>query len=689
MTSQAPRRTSRTGAPSAHSGAGPRATRSAGAAGRTGRPAGAAVPAPRQERPARQAGPRPQPARDAVPRPRGGAVPTRTPGRGHAHRAPAPRTPSRAVGPAVPSGPPRLPPARPGEPRRRQRVVLAATLLLLLVLAGRLVHVQALQGPGLAQTAYGERVRTVEVPADRGRVVDAHGEVLAYSVERWDVVANQLHVREALRTPERTAEAAGELARLLDVPASELAARLWGGDEPRPFVYLAKGLLPEEFREVRELGVAGVTGERTTERVYPAGTTGGNVLGFVGAEGTGLAGIEQVYEDVLAGTPGSETYEKGASGQRIPQGSHDSVPARPGDDVHLTLVRDVQYVAQSAIDAKVAETGAQWGVVQVLDVRTGEILALADSGTVDPNDPGATPAKDRLSRAVGAMYEPGSTAKVVTMAAALETGVATPTTPFVVPYQYTTPNGQTFKDSLPHPDQRLTLAGVLAQSSNTGTVQVGEKIPRQVRHDYLRAFGFGEPTGIGLPGEIGGILRDADEWDGRSQYAVLFGQAVGSTTLQNSQVFATIANGGVRVQPHVVAGTTDPDGTFTPVELDEPHRVVSEETAAAVMSMLESAVIEGTGKNAQVPGYRIAGKTGTAQSFEGGGVIKNVASFIGVAPADDPRIVVNVALYDPKTSIYGGTVAAPVFRDVTAFTLQHLGVPPSGTEPQLFPSTWE
>lgn len=656
---------------------------------------------PRTE-PRGAAGPR-QASRGATrvqPRPRPGVHPagpaaSRTAGRG----AGAVREPARTTRPVArpssrsvaPAGPvlPRLPAPRPGEPRRRHRVVLGATLVLLLVVAGRLVHVQALQGPELAERAFDGRIWTVEVPGDRGDVVDADGEILAYSVERWNVVVNQQHVVQGLRTPERTAEAAEELAPLLGVPAAELAARMWGEDEKRPFVYLAKGVLPEVYRDVMERRIAGITGERTTERVYPAGTTAGNVLGFVGAEGTGLAGVEQVYDDVLAGTPGSETFERGAGGQRIPQGERGSVPARPGDDVHLTLVRDLQYVAQAAVDAKVAETGAQWGVAQVLDVRTGEILALADSGTVDPNDPGATDAEDRTSRAVWSVYEPGSTAKVVTMAAALETGVATPTSRFTVPYQYTTPNGQTFKDSTPHPDLRLTLAGVLAQSSNTGTVMIGEQVPRQVRHDFLRAFGFGEPTGIGLPGESGGILADADDWDGRSQYAVLFGQAVSSTTLQNSQVFATIANGGVRVQPHLVAGTSDPDGVFTPVELDEPRRVVSEETADAVLRMLESAVVEGTGKNAQVPGYRIAGKTGTAQSFEGRGVIKNVASFIGIAPADDPRIVVNVALYDPKTSIYGGTVAAPVFREITAFALQHLGVPPSGTRAELFPTTWE
>jgi cell division protein FtsI (penicillin-binding protein 3) len=287
------------------------------------------------------------------------------------------------------------------------------------------------------------------------------------------------------------------------------------------------------------------------------------------------------------------------------------------------------------------------------------------------------------------VYEPGSTAKVITMAAAIETGVATPETPFTVPYQYTTPNGQTFKDSHEHPTLQLTLAGVFAESSNTGTIQAGEPIPEQVRYDYLRKFGFGQVAGVGLPGESGGILWPADTWDGRSKYAVLFGQALSTTVLQNTQVFATIANDGVRVQPHLVKGTVGPDGQLVPVDLTPPERVISSETADTVMRMLETAVVDGTGGNGAVPGYRIGGKTGTAQAFEGGGVIKYVASFIGVAPVDDPRIAVNVVLYSPKTEIYGGVVAAPVFRDVTSFTLQHLGIPPTGTAPETYPTTWE
>lgn len=433
------------------------------------------------------------------------------------------------------------------------------------------------------------------------------------------------------------------------------------------------------------LRIDGISGERTTERMYPSGTTAGNVLGFTGTDGYGLAGIEQTYEDVLAGTPGEESYEQGARGQRIPTGKDSRIPAIAGRDVQLTLDRDVQYIAQQAIDAQVSTTGAQWGTVEVIDVRSGEILALADSGTINPNDPtNADP-----SRAAAVVFEPGSTAKVITMAGILEQGIATPTSRYTVPYTYAVPNGQSFKDSHEHPDLQLTLAGILAESSNTGTVMVGQNVPKQVRHDYLAKFGLGSTTGVGLPGETAGLLRPADEWDGRSEFAVLFGQAVAVTTLQATQVFATLANGGERVAPHIVKAVEDETGVLQPVELPATTRVVSQETADTIVRMLESAVSEGTGGNAAVPGYRIAGKTGTSQAFEGRGVVRNVASFIGMAPADEPRIVVNVTVYDPKSSIYGGSVAAPVFSAITGHTLQYLGVPPSGAPADLFPITWE
>lgn len=640
--------------------AGPTSPRAAGArAGRTPRVA----PAPGRDGAA--------PARTAVPTQRA---------------ATRPRPQAAPARPARPARPPRVT-ARTRTPLRvrRQKVLLALTLVLLLVCAGRLVYVQALAGPALAAAALEGRTVTQVVPAGRGEILDRQGVVLATSVERWNIVVDQTQLAGWKKDGDSAAHAAELLAPLLSMSAAELGPKLLGD---ATFTYLAKGVPPEVYQQIMKLRITGVWGERVAQRLYPAGTTAGNLLGFVGTDGYGLAGLEQEYEETLAGVDGSDTYERGEDGQRIPTGEEEYVAPQPGRDVQLTIDRDLQYTAQAAIDAQVAATGAAWGAVEVVDVRTGEILVLADSGSIDPNDPQGNA---QPSRAASYTYEPGSTAKAISMAAILETGVATPTSQYVVPYQYATPNGEVFKDSHTHGDLPLTLTGILAESSNTGTVMVGQNVPPQVRLDYLHKFGFGQRTGIGLPGESPGLLVDdvaAWDHDGRSPYTVLFGQAVGATTVQNTQVFATLANHGVRVQPHIVSAVEDEDGVMQPVELAEPTQVVSAETADTVVRMLESAVLEGTGGNAEVPGYRIAGKTGTAQAFEGGGVVKTVASFIGIAPADDPRLVVNVVLYDPKTSIYGGTVAAPVFSQVTAHALQHLGIPPSGTTPELFPITY-
>ena len=575
--------------------------------------------------------------------------------------------------------------ATTANPGRRQLAVLVVVVVVLAAFGVRLVDLQAFAGRDLAQEAFAGRLSTAVIPADRGQIVDRNGVVLATSVASYHIVANQMQVGEWKHNGDGAVEAAALLSPLLGIPEAELGARLVG---TRPFVYLAKGVTPEVHEAVMDLRISGIYAERTSERVYPADTTAGSVLGFVGAEGHGMAGLEQVYEEALAGEPGSHTYERGNNGEQIPTGADQLVDAVPGQTLELTIASDLQFMAQQACDDAVVTTGAEWCTVEVQDVVTGEILVLADSGSIDPNDPAdASP-----SRAVAVTYEPGSTAKVITMAAILETGIATPTSQYVVPDRYTVPNGQTFKDSHDHPDLQLTLAGILAESSNTGTVMVGQNVPPQVRIDYLHKFGFGQRTGIGLPGETAGlVVSEVADWDndGRSPYAILFGQSVGVTTVQNTQVFATFANGGVRVQPHIVAGFRDADGTFSPAELAEPQQVVSRETAETVLRMLEGAVAEGTGGSAAVPGYRVAGKTGTAQAFEGNGVVKVVASFIGIAPADDPRIVVNVALYDPKTSVYGGAVAAPVFSEVAGQALRYLGVPPSGTTPSLYPVTFE
>ncbi|WP_426595352.1 peptidoglycan D,D-transpeptidase FtsI family protein [Cellulomonas sp. McL0617] len=620
-------------------------------------------------------------------RPRTGARPPTNGTRPAGNTVPRPRPggPSRTV--EVPTRTGGRPPQSGS--RNRMTFLTIAIVLTLVVFAGRLVWVQGLRGPSIAEKARDSRLVSVETLGGRGQITDADGVALAASVERYDISVNQKTVPEYRSTgsvpgPDGAAGVAAHLAPLLDMNAAELGGKLVGD---RGFVYIKKGVLPDVAREVRKLGLPGVNVDRVAERVYPNGNLAGNVLGFVNSNGAGLAGLELSLDKRLTGTAGSETYERGRMGQAIPGGYDKETPARQGDSVMLTLKSDVQYRAQAALDAQVAATGADSGSLVAMDTKTGDVYALADSNSVDPNHPGDSKSGS-LSSAISDVFEPGSTGKVITMSAILDNHVATPTSQFQVPYAYSPDGKETFHDSHEHGVENLTLTGILAESSNSGTVMVGQNLPVQTRFDYLQKFGFGAKTGIELPGESVGILHPVSSWERRDKFAVLFGQSVSVTAMQAVQVFATIANGGVRVQPHIIKGWTSPDGTFTPSATPTTTQVVSPETAKTVLSMMESVVDDGTGSSAAIPGYRVAGKTGTAQAWASDGTQGITASFIGVAPADDPRIAVAVILHNPRSSIYGGTVAAPVFSNVAGYLLGELGVAPSGTTGTLFPTTW-
>ncbi|MFC4556368.1 peptidoglycan D,D-transpeptidase FtsI family protein [Georgenia faecalis] len=572
---------------------------------------------------------------------------------------------------------------------RRQNIVLIAVLVVLMVFGGRLVYVQAVEGPGLAAEALDERLARSTLQAPRGDIVDANGEILATSVSRYNIGVNQVLIREF--TAEIDGEpktgavaAAAVLAPHLDRDPAELGAAMVGDST---FVYLEKGLTPDQWREIRELGIPGIEPEATTERIYPNGATAGNIVGFVGRDGAGLAGLELALDADLEGTDGSSVVEIGLHGQRIPTGQSTTTPAEPGRTVHTTIDRDIQFRAEEVIDAYTERYGAAWGAVVVEEIGTGRILALADSHRVDPGNYQDTPPERRGSRAAQAAYEPGSTGKLATFAAALDVDAVEPTTVFTTPDRLTMPSGQTFSDADPHATEDLTVAGILATSSNTGTVQVGDRMNDEERHAYLEAFGFGSTTGLGLPGETGGILADPEAWDGRQRYTTMFGQGMAVNLIQNTSVAATLGNGGVRVSPRIVDGYTGADGTFEPVETPEGVPVVREETAGEMLRLMEGVVSEeGTGVLGMLDGYRAAGKTGTAQVPDANGrLTQTVASFIGVAPAEAPRIAVGIVLYHPTTQLSSGIIAAPIFPEVANFTLRHLGVPPSQSAPEPYP----
>ncbi len=433
----------------------------------------------------------------------------------------------------------------------------------------------------------------------------------------------------------------------------------------------------------KDLGerIIGFFPERSYIREYPSGRLISSLIGFVRADGVGATGLESKMNSIIAGTPGKYSYAR-ANGAEIPGSQSEIVAPKAGTSVRLTIDRDVQWIASKAISDAVKSTGALNGTVIVMDPKTGAIIAHATAPTFDPNNTKNVPLELMRNPSVQDVYEPGSTGKIMTMAAALEEKTVSPTTVFAVPYGLHRA-GKTFHDHEKHPVQKLTTTGILATSSNTGSIIVAETIGSERLHNYLTKFGIGSKTGSGLPGESAGIFHPVSKWSGTTAPTVAFGQGYSVTAMQATSVFATIANGGVRVSPTVIAGTSDSSGHFTPAGNRESVRVVSEETAAKLRVMMESVVSgNGTAPSAAIPGYRVAGKTGTAQRVDPvtGKYSGYTASFIGSAPADNPRYVINVTLQRPRNGYYGGALCGPVFKKVMTFVLQSENVAPTGTK---------
>lgn len=563
------------------------------------------------------------------------------------------------------------------DPRKRGTILLIATGLILTVFAGRLVELQAVRGETLASEALGQRMRVLELPAQRGAILDNAGEPLAVTVEARNLTADQTMVTD----PAGEAE---QLATILGVDADILATRLTGD---RRFVYLAKELTPETWDRIADLRLPGIFSEETSRRVYPAGDLGANIVGFVGAEGTGLGGLEYAYEDTLTGTPGEMRYERGPSGGAIPTGAQSRTEAQPGTTVKLTIDRDIQFVAQEAIARQVRKSRADSGTVVVMDPKTGDILAMATAPTFDPNDPGSADSKDLGNRALTEVFEPGSTAKLMTLAAVVNEGKATPYSWFKIP-PVLMRGGEDFNDHTPHGTLNLTLAGVMAKSSNIGTILAAERIGGRKLSKYLKKFGMGEKAGLGFPGEASGYVPPYDDWSPTSMPTIAFGQGFSVNAVQAANVFATIANDGVRLQPRLVDELVAADGTVQTPEVADPVRVVSPEAASQVRAMLESVVGPGgTAPNAAIPGYRVGGKTGTAQAFNADcGCYRGVvASFIGMAPVDAPELVVAVSINNPRVGRYGGQLGGPVFKRVMTYALQARQIPPTGAKASRLP----
>lgn len=571
-------------------------------------------------------------------------------------------------------------PVRLGDASRRIRILAVVLALAVSVFGMRLVQLQVIEAPALAMAAAESRAREVVVPGRRGDIVDVKGAPLATTVDARDITVDQTLIRDVETT-------ATQLAPILKIDAEVLAERLAGD---KRFSYVARQVTPEQWRLVRQLQIPGIFSERTTSRVYPTGQTSAGLIGFVGTDGHGLGGLEFALEDVLSGKDGVLVYEAAAGGRRIPVGTGSESNPTAGKGVMLTIDRDLQWVAQRSITKGVRGAAADYGSIVIMDPKTGGILALASAPTYDPNAIEKATQEQLNNRALIDIFEPGSTTKVVTVAAAINEGVARPSTRIKVPSSIKR-GDKRFRDSTPHGGLNLTLHGVLTKSSNIGSIRAAELLGPRGLYDYLRAFGVGQPTGLSLPGESSGHLPDPASWSQTTFPTLSFGQGLSVNAVQMASIFATLANGGVRVVPRLVVGSLKDDSTVDPLPQPEPVRVVSEKTARTVLSMMEAVVSEkGTAAKAAVDGYRIAGKTGTANRIDPscGCYQGYVASFIGVAPADDPAIVIAVTLNNPKRGYYGGDLAAPVFADVTSAALSVLEIPPSAGRPTKYALSW-
>ena len=569
-----------------------------------------------------------------------------------------------------------------GNPRQRMRWLSVILICLFSVYALRLIDIQIIEGPRLASEAADSRMQPIVLPALRGQITDVNGVPIAISVKARNVTVDQTLVKDPHA-------AAVKLSPLLGLPVAKITARLTG---KRRFNYVAYKITPELWTKVAGLRIPGIFSEQTVSRIYPQRALAASLLGYTGADGHGLGGLEYGYDKLLSGKDGQQTVQI-VNGTQIPTGTDNGTDAVDGSSIHLTIDDTIQAIAEHALAKRVKEAHAQGGDVVVMDPKTFKILAMATYPTFDPNNPSKTDDHSKRNTSVTDAFEPGSTSKLMTMSAVLEEGAFTPLSKFVIPPSIKR-GGTRFHDHNPHGTLHLTLNGILAQSSNIGSIIASDKIGQTKFLSYIKKFGVGSNTGLNFPGESAGILpnpNDPNQWSDTTFPTLAFGQGLSVTALQVACIYSTIANNGVRLTPQLIAGTTDNSGTYTPTATTGGIRVVSSKTAATVRQMLESVVsADGTAPAAQIPGYRVAGKTGTANriSSTGKGYSGYTASFIGMAPAENPALVVAVMIHTKGGVHFGSLLSGPVFREVMMYALAERKVAPSVRRRPSIPVKW-
>ncbi|MBC7630512.1 penicillin-binding protein 2 [Aeromicrobium sp.] len=574
---------------------------------------------------------------------------------------------------------------------RRLRVCLAMVIGIFAVFGVRLFQIQGLDASAYAAMAVEAGTAKSTLPAPRGSILDRNGVELATNVDGLTLTAD----------PSMTSANAPQIARILRqklggrVNYFDMIDKLRTSDSK--FVYLVRDVpswtARKALKAITAAELPGVFSEKETLRTYPGGSLAANLLGFVNRAGKGAAGLEEAYNKTLTGVDGSSTYEIApSSGARIPMADSTVKKMVPGDNVRTTIDRDLQWYGDQRHADAVRESTSDWGVAITMDVKTCQIVQMSQAPTFNADEESGMTLTNTTSRGVQNVYEPGSVMKPVTMAALADQGKIAVDTPIVVPAGMTIDQ---FKigDYWKHGTLHLTAAGVIAKSSNLGTIVASQQMSDDTMYRYFHKFGFGQKSGANLPGESAGLLKNGSEWTKANHATIAFGQGISVTALQMVRAIGAIANAGTMCSPSVVSGTEDADGTKKAVPTDPGRRVVSKDAASTVTRMMEAVTApDGTAPAAAIKGYRVAGKTGTAWRVNPvtGRYIRgqNTVSFIGFAPADKPRFLTYVVLDKPYASAGGGSTAGPVFHDIMSMALERFGVAPTGSKPPKVAQTW-
>jgi len=560
--------------------------------------------------------------------------------------------------------------SRPDVSAGRALYVAAFIGFWMFLISARLVYLQFSQYDSLINRARQQQQNAIETSPQRGELLDRQGRELARSVQTVSLFLDP----EGLDA-QTLDQSAQQVAKILNIKESDLARDFREAlDEKRRFIWIARRLDADLAAKITALNLPGIHQQLEPKRFYPNGSLAAHVLGYVGLDGQGLGGVEQSYNEKISGEPGQLFIEKDANGKAY---ESYEIAAKPGQTVVLTIDQSIQYLAEQALQGAVQRAHAKSGTVIVLDPRSGEILALANAPTFDPNKIADAKPETRSNWALQNIYEPGSTFKVVAFSAAIEKKLVKPEDHIDCQMGSITVAGRVVHD---HPYGSLTIAQALAKSSNVAAIKLGLRVGNETMYDYIRRFGFGSKTGIELPGETVGIVRKVEHWQPSSIGSVAIGQEVGVTPVQVVGAYGAVANDGVRVAPHLIREVRSGDGTVVYRAEPEQRRVISAETAIALRGMLEGVTLNGTAKKAQLDGYSAAGKTGTAQKIDpktkAYSATKYVGSFVGFAPVSNPQVAIIVVIDEPMGAYHGGDVAAPVFREVAEQILPALGVEP-------------